>query len=73
MMMEAPKSLTAIVHVRFHYEDKKNTELGRAELLSKVMERASELNPELQRMLVDFASHVEKVSSEGENGGQSPE
>ncbi len=72
-MMEAPKSLTAIVHVRFHYEDKKYTEPGRAELLSKVMERASELKPELQQMLVDFASHVDKVSSECGKGGQSPE
>ncbi len=73
MMMQAPKSLTAIVHVKFHYEDSQNDEPSRAELLSRVLERASELNPELQKMLVDFASHVDKVSSERGNGGQSPE
>ncbi len=71
--MELPKSLTAIVHVRFHYEDRKNSELSRAELLSKVLERASELNPELQSMLVDFANHVDRVSSDLGSTGQSPE
>jgi len=59
--------------VKFHYEDRHKAEPNRAELLSRVLERASELNPDLQKMLVDFASHVEKVSSDGENGGQSPE
>jgi len=73
-MIELPKSLTAIVHVRFHYgEGGKNTEPRRAELLSKVLDRASELNPELQMMLVDFAGHVDRVSSDLGSGGQSPE
>ncbi len=71
-MMEAPKSLTAIVHVKFHYEDDRSTEPRRAELLSRMLEHAVELKPELQQMLVDFASHMDKVSSEPGNGGQSP-
>ena len=72
-MRELPRSLTATVHVMFHYEDGNDSEPRRVELLSKVLERASELNPELQKMLVDFASHVDKVSSDLGSGGQSPE
>jgi len=71
--MEAPKSLTAIVHVKFHYEDNRSTEPRRVELLSKMLEHAADLKPELQQMLLDFASHMHKVSSEPGNGGQSPE
>ncbi len=70
--METPKSLTAIVHVKFHYDDNRSTEPRRAELLSRMLEHAVELKPELQQMLVDFASHMDKVSSEPGNGGQSP-
>jgi len=73
-MMGVPKSLTAIVHVRFHYEDVRRTcgdgEPRRAELLSRLVERAADLSPELQKILEEFASQLNEVS----NGkGQSPD
>lgn len=72
-MNEAPKSLTAIIHVTFDYGGGKRTTPRRAELLSQIVERASELNPEHQEMLINFAGHVEKGSSGRGNDGQSPE
>jgi hypothetical protein len=72
-MNEIPKSLTAIVHVRFQYGGGISTKPRRAELLSQVVERASELNPELQEMLVNFAGHVDNKPSERRGNGQSPE
>jgi len=73
-MMGMPKSLTAIVHVRFHYEDVKRTggdgEPRRAELLSRIVERAADLSPELQKILEEFAKQVREVSN---GDGQSPD
>jgi len=73
-MMEMPKSLTAIVHARFHYEDVKRTggdgEPRRTELLSRIVERAADLSPELKKILEEFAKQVGEVSN-GE--GQSPD
>lgn len=73
-MMGMPMSFTAIVHVRFHYEDVKRTcghgEPRRAELLSRLVETAADLSPELQKVLMEFASQVNEVSN-GE--GQSPD
>lgn len=55
-MSEMPKSLTVIVQVRC------NTEPGQVQLLlDKVLERAADLRPELQQILVDFASELNKV------------
>jgi len=73
-MMGMPKSLTAIVHVRFHYENVKHTgsdgEPRRAELLSRIVERAADLSPELQKILEEFAKQVGEVPNED---GQSPD
>jgi len=73
-MMGVPKSLTAIVHVRFHYEDVERTggddgEPRRVELLSRIVERAADLSPELQKILGEFAKQVGEVSN---GDGQSP-
>jgi len=73
-MTGMPKSLTAIVHMRFHYEDVESTggdgEPRRAELLSRIVERAADLSPELQKILGEFAKQVGEVSN---GDGQSPD
>jgi len=73
-MTGMPKSLTAIVHMKFHYEDVKRTggdgDPRRAELLSQLVERAADMSPELQKILEEFAKQVEEVSS---GYGQSPD
>lgn len=63
-MIQSPKSLTAVVHVRFHYDEAKEgrPRQGEVEILSKVMDQASELAPDLQEMLIKFASFVGKAS-----------
>lgn len=62
-MMETPKSLTAIVHMRFHYEESKSKlpSEGEIEILAKLMDRASELDPSFQEILIKFASHLKKT------------
>ncbi|MBA7616922.1 hypothetical protein ES703_24224 [subsurface metagenome] len=71
MPMQSPKSLTAMVHIRFHYGDPiaKPPNESQIELLSELMDRATELSPELQELLVQFANHLRKVDSKP---GQSP-
>jgi hypothetical protein len=74
-MMELPESLTAIVHVRFHYgkgngngEERCGTEPRRAELLSKIVEKVSTMSPELQKVFEEFTERVEEVNSQKEQG-----
>jgi len=78
-MIQSPKSLTAVVHVRFHYNDEKiNKPPSRQEmeLFSQLREQASEMEPDLQEILLQFAGHLKKASSDGkrkETGEQSPD
>ncbi len=67
MMIETPKSLTAIVHMRFHYEELKSKlpSEGEIEILAKLMDQASELDPDLQEILIKFASHLKKTEAPG--------
>jgi len=61
--MELPRSLTAIVHMRFHYNEEKGRLLGEAEiqLLDELMGRAAGLEPESQELLVKFADYMSKT------------
>ena len=62
MMMRSPKSLTAVVHVKFCYGEEIIKQPGEAqvEMLSKVMDSASEMSPEFQEVLVQFADYLAK-------------
>lgn len=67
--MESPKSLTAVVYVRFNYQDK-GTEakpLGRGELemLNRLMDQACNLPVDLQEMLVKFGSYLKTGPGDG--------
>jgi len=71
--MESPKSLTALVHVRFHYGEVPTKPAGKSEIeiLASLLDHASELDPTLQELLAKFADYIKKTS-EATSGGQSP-
>lgn len=70
-MMESPKSLTAIVHVRFHYKEPETKSVSESELemLGRILDRASELSPEQQEILAKFAHYLDQLGKE--RGGNS--
>ena len=72
-MLESPKSLTATIHVRFHYKEVEPgpVDAGETEIMSKVLDQAAELSPELQELLVKFADYLKGLSKKP--GGQSPD
>jgi len=61
-MIESPKSLTAIVHIRFHYKEQETKPVGEGEIeiMSRILDRTSELSPELQEMVVNFTDYLNK-------------
>jgi len=65
-MMQPPRSLTAVVHVKFHYGEavSEKPDEGQVELLNKLMENTSSLDPELQRILVDFANQMQATTEQ---------
>ena len=64
-MIKSPKSLTAVIHVRFHYrEAETKTTEGGVEALSKLFDQASELSPEHQELLIKFADHLKETCDE---------
>lgn len=67
-MIESPKSLTALVHVRFHYKEPEAKPVGESELelVGRILDRASELSREQQELLLKFAHYLEKLKGEGE-------
>ncbi len=66
-MIESPRSLTAVVHVRFHYgEAKTKATEGGVEALSKLFDHASELSSEYQELLVKFANHLKETCNKSE-------
>ncbi len=67
-MIESPKSLTAVIHARFHCrekESKSDTESG-VETLSKLLDQVSELDPEYQELLIKFANHLKETRNKTE-------
>lgn len=69
--MKTPKSLTATIHVQFHYdeEEPKQASESEVELVNKILDRTSELEPDLQEIILKFADYL---SSLGEKeAGQS--
>jgi len=64
-MVNLPSSLTAVVHMRFHFDEHKKRLVGEAEIqvLDELLGRAGDLEPELQEMLVKFADYVSMSST----------
>ncbi len=67
-MFESPKSLTAVVHVKFHYKEVELKPVGEAdvEMISRILEKASGLDPDHQELLVKFADYISQVSNRTE-------
>ena len=55
-----PKSLTAVVHVKFHYGDSECKPVGEREIemIGQLLQKASGLEPELQELLIKFAEFI---------------
>ncbi len=69
-MIRTPKSLTATIHVQFHYdeEEPKAAAESEVELVNKILDRTSELEPDFQELLLKF---VDYLNSFERKGGQS--
>ncbi|MBA7695670.1 hypothetical protein ES703_104302 [subsurface metagenome] len=67
-MMESPKSLTAVVHVKFHYKDTEAKPVSDSDLkmISRILDTASSMEPEFQELLVKFADHLRKLGEKVE-------
>jgi len=59
-MIDTPKSLTAVVHVKFNYQEPtgKTPDPREVEILSRILDQASSLSPELQEIMVKFADYL---------------
>ena len=70
-MLEAPKSLTAVIHVRFNYKESeaKPVSEGETQILSRILDQASELSTDKQELLVKFADYINQLGKKDE---QSP-
>ena len=70
-MLEVPKSLTAVIHVRFNHKDPeaKSPSEGETQIMGSILDHASELSTEEQELLVKFADYIIHF---GKKEGQSP-
>lgn len=58
--MESPKSLTAVFHVKFHYEETEAKPVSERdiEMIHEILTKASGLEPEEQEILIKFAGYL---------------
>jgi len=62
--MFEPQSMTATVYVRFHYKnpEAKSPDKGATEMIGKILDQASEMDPAFQELLVKFADYLSHQS-----------
>ena len=67
-MFESPKSLTATIYVRFHYKEPEIETAGQGttKTISRILDQATEMDPDLQELLNKFASYLNEQSQKGE-------
>lgn len=69
MMLESPKSLTATVHVRFHYTEPATKPMSdsQTQMIGKILDQAAEMEPEFQELLLKFTEYLnhQKQKTEG--------
>lgn len=65
-MIKPPKSMTATVHVRFHYADLEKNKVaeGHTEILARILDQSNDMAPELQEILVKFANYLNQQMPE---------
>ena len=71
-MLRTPKSLTATIHVQFNYdgeEEPKPASGSEMKLANKILDRTSELEPDLQNTILKFVDYLNKLGGKGD--GQS--
>lgn len=68
-MFEPPKSLTATVHVRFHYKEPESEPVTKdeTERIARILDRAAEMSPEMQEMFIKFADYLNQQSAGAES------
>ncbi len=69
-MIETPKSLTAVIHVKFNYHESeaKTPDAKEIEILSDILDQASNLSPEMQETVVKFADYLGNLAGRAEPG-----
>lgn len=66
---KSPKSLTAIVHVKFHYQElEKPVTQSEIEMMSEILDHVSELNPDHRDIIINFVDYL----SQRKENSQSP-
>ncbi|MBU0598909.1 hypothetical protein KKF61_08065 [Patescibacteria group bacterium] len=62
-MISQPKSLTATIHIKFHYKDpeKKPETKPNVERLARILKQAEDLDPDMMGILYKFASYLEEL------------
>ncbi len=61
-MIESPRSLTAVIHINFHYgEAGAEATENDIETLSKLLDQALELSPEHLELLIKFANRLKET------------
>lgn len=67
-MIETPKSLTAVVHVKFNYRESaaKTPDAKEVEILSDILDQAADLSPEMQEIIVKFADYLGQLTDRAE-------
>lgn len=72
MIFQSLESLTATIHVRFHYkeeEQQKPPDGSGLQIINRLLDKAAELQPEMQDLLVRFADHLKNISTDEEGQG----
>lgn len=71
--MESPRSLTAVVHVKFNYKERKNPKVNKSDLevMSKILDQADEMPLEYQELLAKFADYLKNLSENKVGAGPS--
>jgi len=65
-MFESPKSLTATIHVRFHYKDTETQSVteGETAMINSILDKASDMPPDLREILIKFADYLKQLGKE---------
>lgn len=63
--MFEPKSLTATIYVKFHYKQPE-AKVGEneVEMISGILDKASDLSPELQETLIKFMDYLSNLNNQ---------
>lgn len=64
-MIQSPKSLTATIHIRFHYAEPETSPVteGEAAMVGRLLEQTADLDPDLQEVMIKFANFLKRSSA----------